>query len=394
MDQAPWKHVSGGFTVPYTASSDKKAGEVVLQGTMLGVVVEDIDYSLDPLGSIWVCGVFDAPKSNDNLSAVGTAVYWDADGTQYGGGAYGALDTTPTANTFAGWNLEIAGTTTGTVRIWFQSRFAVSVTTIDDLTDVGTVDYTAGDILIGDGTKFECLPLTGPFNLSSAGLLSLDSATVAAAGTVQGNAAAIADGFTLVSGANAAAGVKLPTAAAGGFCIVKNNANAVLLLYPNSSDAIDALGANNAMSVQPYDTVELAAYDATTWYANRFSVASLYGNQTIAGIKTFSSMPRIPTATVAVGGTAQGNANAVGEGFTTVTGADDTAAVVLPAAVGGQVVILKSTTASKILKVFPASSDKINAGAADAVYNMAALTACMFVSYDAEYWYTLPLLAS
>src|SRR5581483_8455931 len=36
--------------------------------------------------------------------------------------------------------------------------------------------------------------------------------------------------------------------------------------------------------------------------------------------------PRFPVATKAVGGTAIGNANAVGEGFTLVTGADNTAA--------------------------------------------------------------------
>lgn len=392
MAQAPWKWVSGGFQIPFTAAQDYKAGEVVLQGTMLGVIVEDIDYSLDPLGSIWVNGVFDAPKSNDNLSAIGTAVYWDADGTQYGGSASGALDTTATANTFAGWNLETAGTTTGTVRIWFQSRFAVSVTTADDLTDVGTVDYTAGDILIADGSKFECLPLSGPFNLSAAGLLSMDSATVAAAGADQTNAAAVADGYTLATGGNAAAGVKLPTAAAGGLCIIKNNAAAVLYVYPYTSDAIDALGADNAMSVQPYDQVEFHAYNAVLWTTDRSAVASLYGAQTVAGIKTFSSMPRIPiNAGVTALGNAIGNAAAVAEGFTVVTGADANLAVKLPEAVAGAKVILKSVTAA-VLKVFPAVNDAINAAAANAVFNMPASTCCEFTAIDGVTWYTGALI--
>lgn len=99
---------------------------------------------------------------------------------------------------------------------------------------------------------------------------------------------------------------------------------------------------------------------------------------------------RYPTATVAVGGTAQANANAVTEGFTVVTGADNTAAVVLPSAVRGAVVILKSTTSGKTLQVFPAASDKINGAAANAVYNMANLSQRVFVAYDETDWYTAP----
>lgn len=96
----------------------------------------------------------------------------------------------------------------------------------------------------------------------------------------------------------------------------------------------------------------------------------------------------LAAATVAVGGTAIGNANAVGTGFTNVTGADNTAAVRLPEASAGKVVILKTTTSGKILKVFPAVGDTINAAAANAVYNQANLALRVYVAQNAVAWYT------
>ncbi len=60
--------------------------------------------------------------------------------------------------------------------------------------------------------------------------------------------------------------MKLPAAAAGKLAIVKNNANAVLKLYPNTDDAINALAANAALSMAAYTAALLVCYDATTWY--------------------------------------------------------------------------------------------------------------------------------
>jgi hypothetical protein len=98
----------------------------------------------------------------------------------------------------------------------------------------------------------------------------------------------------------------------------------------------------------------------------------------------------VASATVAVGGTAIGNANAVGYGFTKVTGADNTAAVSLPAAVAGGIAILKTTTSGKVLCVFPAVNNSINGAANNAVYNMANLSQRVFVAYDSTTWYTAP----
>lgn len=100
---------------------------------------------------------------------------------------------------------------------------------------------------------------------------------------------------------------------------------------------------------------------------------------------------RLPTpTTVAVGGTAIGNANAVTEGFTLVTGANNSAAVKLPPTVAGAVVTIKSNTSGATLQVFPPVNSSINAGAANAVYNMANLSLRTFFAYNSTLWLTAP----
>jgi predicted RecA/RadA family phage recombinase len=106
------------------------------------------------------------------------------------------------------------------------------------------------------------------------------------------------------------------------------------------------------------------------------------------GTVTFGHNPRIPVATVAVGGTAQGNANAVTEGFTLVTGANNSAAVVLPTTAAGAVCHIKSGTSGSTLQVFPPSGSKINGATANAVYNMANLSLRSFYAYNTTDWFT------
>lgn len=127
--------------------------------------------------------------------------------------------------------------------------------------------------------QFDSLTVTGASTLTGAvtapggitgsvtGNLIVPTATVAATGTNQGNAAAIATGFTLVSGADGTKGVLLPVAAAGLVCIVKNGAAAVLKIWPASGDAINALSVDAAFSVAASVGLLLVAYDATTWYS-------------------------------------------------------------------------------------------------------------------------------
>lgn len=98
----------------------------------------------------------------------------------------------------------------------------------------------------------------------------------------------------------------------------------------------------------------------------------------------------VRVATVAVGGTAIGNANAIPIGFTLVTGADDTAAIKLPAAAAGLVCMVANGVANKILKVFPAVGDTINGAAANAVYNQTNGAFRIYVAYNSVAWLTDP----
>jgi len=108
--------------------------------------------------------------------------------------------------------------------------------------------------------------VTGNVSGTVTGSQLIPTATVAATGSNQSNAAAVTTGFTLVSAADATKGVKLPTAVAGAQCILKNNVNAVLVLWPNTDDAINAIAANSSMNIPALTSVHLVAYDATTWY--------------------------------------------------------------------------------------------------------------------------------
>jgi hypothetical protein len=110
---------------------------------------------------------------------------------------------------------------------------------------------------------------------------------------------------------------------------------------------------------------------------------------------TMGKMPRIPTTTVAATGSNQGGAAALIEGGNQVTGADDAKGVILPSAVAGMIVLVKSTVAGKILKVYPNTSDAINAITADSPISLASgPTPALFWAFDATTWYTIPLLPS
>jgi len=104
-------------------------------------------------------------------------------------------------------------------------------------------------------------------DITTTGGLYLKSATVAAAGSTQANAAAVSDGFTLVSAADGTKGVVLPAAVAGRTVILKNNANAVLKVWPASGDAVNAIAADSNYVLAAYTSSLLVAYDSTTWYS-------------------------------------------------------------------------------------------------------------------------------
>lgn len=106
-------------------------------------------------------------------------------------------------------------------------------------------------------------------NVVSTGDFYVASATVAAAGSSQTDAAQVAGGFTLVSAADDTKGVKLPAAAAGRICIIKNNVSAkTLKIYPATGDKINGgTATTGSYDIAGLTSTLLVAYDTTDWYS-------------------------------------------------------------------------------------------------------------------------------
>jgi len=118
------------------------------------------------------------------------------------------------------------------------------------------------------------------------------------------------------------------------------------------------------------------------------------GAQTVAGIKTFSSMPVWPRATLAATGTNLATAAQLVAGFTSVTAADGTVGVKLPATPAAGTVVIVKNVAAAVLKVYPDAAATINAIAANGAISMAASVPAVFIADSATQWYTIPLLPS
>lgn len=117
--------------------------------------------------------------------------------------------------------------------------------------------------------------------------------------------------------------------------------------------------------------------------------------RTQAAVETFSAMFKIPINTpVAGAGTVIGDAAPILTGFTVITGANGTLGWLLPVTTGGDVVIVKGTTAG-VAKIWPQTGAQINAvGASTAMSLASGVIPAIFISISATQWYTLPLLPS
>lgn len=122
-------------------------------------------------------------------------------------------------------------------------------------------------------------------------------------------------------------------------------------------------------------------------------------NPTVSGTLTgdVAGNVTLPVAAVAAAGSSDTDAAAItAYGVVHATGADGTKGVKLPAAAAGKVVVIKnSDAANAVLKVYPATGDKINSGTATTgSLNMAAKTSTVLVAIDATDWFSVPLLPS
>src|SRR5579864_71483 len=114
------------------------------------------------------------------------------------------------------------------------------------------------------------------------------------------------------------------------------------------------------------------------------------GTITIGSVSTGGTVMRIKTATVAAAGTVIGNATAVGEGFTYVTGANNVAGIQLPASVVGKQVKITNTVATALLLIYPPASSQINAKGVNNVYNIPNAAERTFTYVSTTLWYTSP----
>lgn len=210
--------------------------------------------------------------------------------------------------------------------------------------------------------------LTG--GLTTAGAFKWEAGTIAADGTVQGDATAIAKTITYATAADGAKGVKLPAAAAGLVYIVYNQDANVLKLYPNTSDKINAGSANVNILVPGYSTAVCVAIDAEYWAVGLF------------GENAGRAPAKIGAVTAAGSGQGDGLMTDQDFGaFVNATGGDGTKVITLPAAAlvaGFQCEIYNNSGSN--LPVFPPSGGAINGGAGNASVTIATYTVARVVT--------------
>lgn len=393
--QTPAKKVQAGEIIKDPSSTTRYPGDVVLLGT-IPLIVTPTDPNQPGLNNLDTEGVYDVPKDSSTFTA-GDAVYWNASGNPVTGTAgTGAASSTPSAYLMGVVVLDAA---TGDSYVRVKLTAAKRTTTI-----AGSV--TADDITGSDAS----LGIAGnaPATVTSAGGAvaisgGIGGATSGAGGAVSSTGGAGTAGNSAGGAVSSTGGAGQGSAAGGVSKIVGGVGGAT-----GAGGAAQVTGGAGGATSGTGGAVTIAAGAGSAGNANGGSLsidagakngsgtdgAITIGTNNAASI-TLGKMPRIPTATVAAAGSAQGDAAAVTEGFTLVTAADATKGVVLPSAVAGMQVIIKNADAANaILKIYPAASDAINALSANAALSIAAKTSVLLVAYDATTWYSLPLLAS
>lgn len=197
---------------------------------------------------------------------------------------------------------------------------------------------------------------------------------LADSGVLADTALNLADGQT-VTGAKTMSGANVITHAPTGLKIQDSDASHKVTIAPGNESADRTLNIPVLGGTDTLMTLALA--------------------QVIAGIKSFSAMFKIPINTpVAGAGSVIGDAAPLLTGFTVITGANGTLGWLLPVTTGGDVVIIKGTTAG-VAKIWPQTGGQINAvGTSTAMSLASGLIPAIFISISATQWYTIPLLPS
>jgi predicted RecA/RadA family phage recombinase len=106
--------VHDGDAIDYTPGANVAAGDVVVQGELVGMAKTPI--AANVLGALAVSGMFDLPKATGGGTAIaaGALVYWDA------GNSVATTSAAAGANKLLGKTIAAAGDDDATVRVWLS----------------------------------------------------------------------------------------------------------------------------------------------------------------------------------------------------------------------------------------------------------------------------------
>lgn len=221
MAQTPCLRAGSTEFVKYTPGSAVIAGQVVVVGQTVMIAPAAIAASAE--GDLCSEGRWDVPASTEAWSQ-GDELFWNSTGDPVGGDAGSGC-----------------------------------------FTNVG-----GGSVFAGYAAKAKASGLgKGKLNLTPGRSRRVPTKTVAATGSAQGDAAALAEGFNFVTGADGTKGVILPTPYDGMVVTVKNrdSDNAILKVYPTTGKAVNALSANAAISLAVKVPARFTYLDSTgIWY--------------------------------------------------------------------------------------------------------------------------------
>lgn len=224
MAQTPVKFIAEGDKIDYTAGADATAGDVITGGALVGVTTSAIDYSESTLAALAVEGVFDFPQAAEIIT-LGQDVYWDADGSPYGGTASsGAATATADGNDYLGVALATTTATTSYVRV-----------------------------------KRILRPKLAPPRFKTS-LVNAAGGNIATAGQCY-------EGINILAASDNSKGVILPSCKDGAMCVVVNMVtDKSVLIYPPVGKQVNNRGANNALNVAANTVGIFWSEGANAWY--------------------------------------------------------------------------------------------------------------------------------
>lgn len=105
------KYIQRGTSIDYTPAADVSAGDIVIQGDLIGI--SSLDIPANKLGAISLSGVYDIAKATGEATAIaaGTKVYWDAENSVV------TSDDNSGANKYVGKAVKASGDDDAVVRV-------------------------------------------------------------------------------------------------------------------------------------------------------------------------------------------------------------------------------------------------------------------------------------